>query len=166
MADGFSIRIDGKDATLSALESLLARLEHPKPMFEAMGASLVTSTQRRFELGHDPDGNPWPPSVRAIVEGGKTLVDSGFLVGSITFDASDDHVEVGTNAIQAAVHQLGATIRPKTAQALRFFVGDREIFTQQVTIPARPFLGIDEEDEAELVAIAEEYVELEGGDAR
>jgi len=92
------------------------------------------------------------------------MIDSGRLVGSITYEASDSHVEVGTNAIYAAIHQLGGIIRPKTAQALRFFIGDREIFVQQVKIPARPFLGLDDEDAYEMEATTEEYVLMGGGD--
>ncbi len=161
-APGVGIRIDGKDAALAALGRLVARADRPRGMFERIGASLVTSTQRRFEQGEGPDGSPWPPSIRALVEGGKTLIDSARLMSSITHRASDAGVEVGTNVLYAAVQQFGATITAKSAKALRFKVAGRWATKQQVTIPPRPFIGLDQDDEREIVAIAQDWLRGEG----
>ena len=96
------------------------------------------------------------------MEGGKTLVDSARLMQSITSNASDTGVEVGTNVLYAAIHQFGGTIRAKTSRGLRFKIGkgrDASWATRQsVTIPARPFLGIDAEDEAEIIQIATDWL--------
>ncbi len=162
---GIRIKVDASDATRKVAEAA-ARAERPRPMFEAIGAALVTSTQRRFELGQSPDGTPWPPSIRATLTGGKTLIDTSRLLQSITYEAGDAHVEVGTNVIYAAVHQFGAVIRPVAAKALRFVIGGREVFAQAAAIPARPFLGLDQEDEKEIEATAEDFIfATEGGRA-
>lgn len=155
---GVSIKVDGSEAALEALGAMIARAKNTRGLFDEIGASLVVSTQRRFEDGRAPDGSPWPPSFRALAEGGKTLVDTARLMQSITHVASDGGVEVGTNVLYAATHQLGATIRPVNAKALAFKIGGREIFAQEVTIPARPFLGLDDDDETEILAIAGDWI--------
>lgn len=158
MAAGLKIEITGDDETLGALARAADRLAHPKPLFDAIGALLVASTQMRFERGVDPEGKAWPPSLRVLLEGGRTVVDTGALVASITHQASDAGVVVGTNSIKAASHQFGATIRPKTARALALSIGGRDVFAGEVTIPRRAFLGLDDDDEAMIVEEAEGFV--------
>jgi phage virion morphogenesis protein len=60
------------------------------------------------------------------------------LRGSITYDATDDQVEIGTNLIYARAHQYGYTPR---------------------NLPARPFLGINDQDANEIEAIFADYLE-------
>lgn len=71
----------------------------------------------------------------------------GGLMGSITFRAGRDHVEVGTNKIHAAVHQFGAEIKPRVARYLVFRLSIGIVHALKVTIPARPYLGIGPRDE-------------------
>jgi phage virion morphogenesis protein len=166
---GIRVEVTGKDQTLAALAALSARATHPQPMWDAIGMSLVVSTQRRFEEGRGPDGSPWPPSIRALAEGGKTLIASGRLMASLTHNASDEGVEVGTNVIYAAIHQFGGVIRAKNKPKLAFKLLGEWRFVDEVTIPARPFLGLDREDEREIILIAEDYLaggEEGGADAR
>jgi len=176
---GGGLRIDGHDQALAALANLAARTEHPRPLWEAIGASLVKSTQRRFEDGRAPDGTPWPPSLRALSEGGKTLIDTARLMQSITFNAFDTGVEVGTNVVYAAIHQFGGIIKqPAREQTLHFKTHKRTgkrlkgfrkeskadihqtvaIPAHEIKMPARPFLGLDDHDDAEIIRIAEDYV--------
>jgi phage gpG-like protein len=79
------------------------------------------------------------------------LRDEGHLYASITHRASPTSVEVGSNAIYAAIHQFGGTIKAKDAKALRFRIGDVWVTKESVTIPARPFLGIDDDDRQMIV---------------
>ena len=101
---------------MTGLQTAAEAMDHPRPLFDEIGASLVVSTQMRFERGEGPDGNPWPPSLRAIVEGGQTLVDTARLKGSISHEASDTGVAVGTNVLYAAIHQFGGTITRQDRQ--------------------------------------------------
>lgn len=154
--DGVRIEITGAEAALSAVSEAAQRLAEPRPMWEAIGRVMVDSTRRRFDDGAGPGGAPWKPSARAA-EGGKTLVGLGMaggLMGSITYDADDGGVRWGSNMRHARIHQLGGTIRPKQAAALRFKVGDRWVTADSVTIPARPYLGVDAEDELIIADIA------------
>ncbi|MEJ0012794.1 MAG: phage virion morphogenesis protein [Bauldia sp.] len=155
---GITIDVGGYERTLASLGALVGRVEHPRPMWDAIGGSLVVSTQRRFEAGRAPDGSVWPPSIRALAENGKTLIDTARLMQSITHNATDDGVEVGTNVLYAAIHQFGGVVRAKNAPKLRFRLLGVWHSADQVTIPARPFLGLDQDDEGEIVAIAEDFV--------
>lgn len=136
------------------LNRALAEAGDAEPLLDEIGASLVTSTQIRFERGQGPDGKPWKPSAR----GGQTLVDTGRLLGSVTHRVSGRQVEVGTNVLYGAIHQFGGTIRPKAAGKLRFTIGSEVIFADKVEMPARPYLGIDAGDEAEIAAIVNDHL--------
>lgn len=159
-----TITPEGADEALAFLRDAAGRAANPRGLYDNIGAALVRSTRSRFDTGTDPEGSPWPPSIRAIAEGGQTLIDSTRLRGSITHEASNSGVEVGTNVPYAAVHQFGDIIMARTAQALHFFIGGREVFVDSVEIPRRAFLGLDEEDEQEIVEIAGEW--LLGEEAR
>lgn len=138
------------DATLERLSKAVGNLQ---PTNDDIGAYLVGSTQRRFALQHGPDGTPWKPSIRAREESGQTLLKSRRLHDTIAHRATSDTIEVGSNLIYAGVHQLGATIHAKNVKNLKFRIGDRWISKPSVTIPARPFLGIDAEDIEEIDGI-------------
>jgi len=156
---GVRIELTGADAAIAKLGQAEAALENPLGMYERIGDAMVESTRQRFDEGVEPDGSPWPISLRAQFEGGKTLIDSAALQRSITHIASSDQVEVGTNMEYAATHQFGATITPKSADALRFNIpGIGFITSQSVTIPARPFIGLSDEDEAEIEHIADDFL--------
>jgi phage virion morphogenesis protein len=157
-AAGFRLELRGKDEALAELGRAVNALDHPRDMFDEIGMALVVSTQRRFEDEKEPGGNPWPKSIRALATGGKTLTDTARLSGSMTHEASDSGVAVGTNVIYAAIHQFGGVIKPVNAPKLAFRVLGELKFVDQVTIPARPFLGIDDDDETEILAIAGDWL--------
>ena len=147
---GVSIRIEGDQLALRQLEEAARRIEHPEPVWNEIGQLLITSTQMRFELERAPDGNPWPPSIRVLTEGGKTLTDTAHLRNSIAKEVFADGVAVGTDLIYAGVHQFGAVITAKTDAGLMFKIGGHFVRKDAVTIPQRAFLGVDREDEAEM----------------
>jgi len=153
-----AFELEGHDEVVRTLGEAAGRMEHAAPMYDLIGAMLVTSTQDRFERETDPTGNPWPMSIRVQLEGGRTLTDSGHLRNSLTHEADDEGVAVGTNVAYALIHQLGGVIRARAGKALHFFVGGAEVFVRQVTIPARPFLGLDDADDKAMLEIAGDYV--------
>jgi phage virion morphogenesis protein len=128
-------------------------------LHKEIGEHLVASTQMRFKEETAPDGTRWPQSIRAREEGGQTLSDTRRLRNSITCAARPDRVEVGTNDKRAPVHQFGATIRAKRAKALKFQVGGRFAVKKVVRIPARPFLGISDDDREAITEIIRERLE-------
>lgn len=145
--------IDDKQV-LKAFASLSKALHgNTTPVMRAIGVGLVRNVHDRFEAAVDPQGQPWQklnPAYAAAKRGPGILRESGMrggLMGSITFAASPDTVEVGTNKIYAAVHQFGVTITPVKASHLVFRIGDQVVKAKSVTVPARPYLGISAEDE-------------------
>lgn len=120
---------------------------------DAIGAYIVSSTQRRFDQQTGPDGQKWIPSIRARLEGGVTLQQSGQLKASLAWIAHRDSVEVGTGKIYGAIHQLGGVIHAKNVRNLRFLIAGHWVTKPSVAIPARPYLGIDQRDQKEIEAI-------------
>ena len=149
---GARITIEHDNAALHAsLEVAVAALTRPEEMMDEIGAVLEAGVQQRFIDATDPDGTPWTESLRATLgeRGGKTLTDTGRLQGSITRAVSGGEVAVGTNVIYGAIHQFGGEIVAKAAPALAFTLADgTEVVTQKVTMPARPYLGVDTADRA------------------
>ena len=150
------------DAALSGLQALLADLT---PVMNEIGDFLVTSTKGRFKAGVDPDGNAWAPRSpatlanykrRGINYGPKPLLQSGDM-GQQIFHAYDaTSVQVGSNAIQAAVMQFGAAKGAFGANK-----AGRPI--PWGNIPARPFLGLSESDKSGVIEIVGEWLERAAG---
>lgn len=138
---------------LKAFKALQKALQNTTPVMRAIGVGLVRNVHDRFEAAVDPWGNPWAalhPAYAPLKRGPGILREAGMrggLMGSITFAAGPDSVEVGTNKIYARVHQLGATIVPVQASHLVFRLAGGVVRAKSVTIPARPYLGIGPEDE-------------------
>ena len=148
------------ETAIDALARAAASLDKPSELWRAIGEVLVDSTQERFEKEQDPQGNPWPQSLRALVEGGKTLRDTQRLFRSITQEAGGTSVAVGTNVEYAGTHQTGGTIRAKTKRGLRFrrYGAEADTIVKSVTIPRRAFLGLDDGDRQEIIALADEFI--------
>lgn len=153
MAARITITVDDAEVQ-AALNEAARRASDLTGLMDLIGAALVSSTQQRFEGQAGPTGVPWRSSQRAGQQRGQTLVDSGRLRQSITHRAGRDQVEVGSGVMYAAVHQFGATIRAKSSKGLRFRIGDRWVTKREVTIPPRPFLGLDDEDRAEIIELS------------
>lgn len=119
---GLQIRIDTKDlaAAGTALQEMLRRMHSPAPMLDDIGDMLANSTRHRFETGRGPDAQPWKPSRRAQVQGGRTPAGQGDLRDSITHEVGASSVAIGSNRIYAAIHQGGGTPTAKAGGALRF----------------------------------------------
>ena len=127
------VGVEVDDARVRAsLRRLVGTLARPREAFDRIGSYLVTATLERFDRETGPDGKPWQKSARALATGGLTLTDTGGLRDSITHNVAGDGrgVEVGSNLVYAAIHQFGG-------QAGR---------GRSVTLPARPYLGIDTRD--------------------
>lgn len=113
----------------------------------AIGEQLVSSTIQRFDDAKGPDGTEWKKSGRVKAEGGQTLTDNGHLKGSINYKASSLAVAVGTtDKVKGGIHQFGGTIVPKSGKFLKFKGPGGFRSVKKVTMPARPYIGINEED--------------------
>lgn len=174
---GVSIKLDGADTALAQLDRSERRAGNARGLYENIGAALVASTLQRFQTGVAPDGSPWPQSIRAVAEGGKTLIDTARLMQSITYRATDHGVEVGSNVVYAAIHQLGGDIKQAAREqvihfrrtrggSVRFskankrakFAQKVEIGAREIRMPARPFLGVDQDDKREIADLVGDWI--------
>ncbi|MBL8250426.1 MAG: phage virion morphogenesis protein [Candidatus Competibacter sp.] len=143
---GIEIRSEGLDALERRIGRLLVGLKQPEPLLRALAAEGESQTRRRLEVEkRGPDGTPWPewsPGYAATRHGGQSLLDArGDLIRSLTAFADRQSAGWGTNLVYAATHQFGRD-----------------------AIPARPFLGVSDENFQDLLAIAEDWLDrlLEG----
>ena len=124
------------------------------------GELLVSSAQDRVLQGVQPDGSPFAPRSEATLKRyaklglsfGAPLNVSGDMRNHLFYNAESDSVEYGSNAIQAAVMQFGAA---KGA----FGTASNGASIPWGNIPARPFIGVSEDDEVNLALELEEWLE-------
>lgn len=168
------------------LRAMVQLMGRKRPFFEDVGNLLVASIGRRFRAQRAPDGTPWAPLKPATIKARKRrgrskisiLRETGRLAGSINYQASEDEVRIGSPDERAAIHQLGGTIE-MPARAAKIYrrklkdgtvgrrfvkkskanhVTDVTIGAHSITIPARPFLGVSAEDQADILAAAERWL--------
>ncbi len=161
---GVSINWGGFDKMLGQAAKGMANTQR---LMTQIGVLMKASTKARFDSGTDPEGKAWIPSKKMLAAPaateskskkkankktkskrgkGKTLVVEGTrggLQGSISFSATPFEVHVGSVLPYARIHQLGG----KAGRG------------RKVTIPARPYLGISKEDEAEIQALIAAHIE-------
>lgn len=126
--------IDSHQVT-EALEKLTNRVDNMRPVFDDIGAMLVSNIDFCFRDSQSPWGEPWDELKQRQ---GKPLMDSGLLRQSITHRADSHSVEIGTNKDYAPTHQFGAAKGKygKTKRGAPIPWGN---------IPARPFLPIHDD---------------------
>lgn len=158
----YSIRLDGDTRALLGRVRQYSELDK-KNLNAALGEAMRESTLERFKQSKDPTGRRWKTSIRAAQTGGKTLIKSTHLRTSIKTKSDASGFAVGSNAKHAATHQFGEpgrTIRARRKKALRFQVGGKWVSKKEVkvSIPARPFLGLSDEDMQEIKGTVEDYI--------
>ncbi len=149
-----------------ALGGLARRLGDFSPATKLIGVHMLRSVQLNFQASGRPQR--WPISKRAQREGGKTLVDTGQLAGSITMDAQRDRVVVATRKRYGRIHQLGGEIRHARGLKVRQRRGRGVTRVRKLTasvrtgavirMPARPYLMVQQEDQPIIRGIVRDYL--------
>ena len=128
----------------SALRAALARLAQAgadlRAPFATFGEHLDLVARERWDHQVAPDGSPWQDLKRATWRRKRTnqiLVESRDLRDTLRYVPDADELAFGTDRLYGATHQFGADERG---------------------IPARPFLGITDEDEIELTEILKDWL--------
>ncbi len=148
---------DTLDPALTAVATAKADMT---PVMDAVGELLLFSSQDRIRDGEQPDGTPFAPRAQTTLDRytklgltfGTPLNVLGDMRNTLFYQADQDSVEYGSNAIQAAVMQFGAT---KGA----FGKASNGILVPWGTIPARPFIGLSDEDQDNIVAELEDWLQ-------
>lgn len=187
---GVKITVDDAEV-ISALRRLIAAGERPDPALKAIGEHMRQSTIDRIVAGKTPSGSPMKPLSPAYAKrkrGPGILRETGTLA-QIVYQVADGELEVGTNAIYAAIHQFGGSItRHALSRKQSFRVADEGAYTRKdgsrvgsrlrfaqagspgstekwvtvgehaIPIPARPFLGISEQDKVAIIEILSDFL--------
>lgn len=157
----------------AVLGELARRLTDMSTVMNTIGDDMIERTEANFLSGTSPDGIPWAPKSQATLDAyaaRKKTVSTKPLIGpsrtlstSIFAQPSTTSVAWGSDMPQAAVMQFGAQAGEFGATIGRDKNG-REfmVSTPWGDIPARPFIGVGQDDETAIVATLEEW--LEGAD--
>lgn len=141
MSIALQVQVDGLDR-LQALLERLASIDLGDLLTQVGG---VIESQTRMRISTEkraPDGSAWLrlsderyAAIKALHSSGGLLVYGGDLRDSIMFEVEGDTLNVGSNMVYAAAHQLG-----------------------HEDLPARPYLGLSKDNEDEIESVVGGYL--------
>ncbi|MBT9485835.1 MAG: phage virion morphogenesis protein [Myxococcales bacterium] len=138
-----STRLTGDVGLIRRRLEALASGDLYQELGEAIGDVIVSASKKRFNRQTGPDGRRWKALAQPRARGGsKVLVDAGALRKSLASSVSGDELTVGSPLEYAATHQYGDSGTDKLGR--------------KRNIPARPFIGIDEDDEREIAGTVQD----------
>lgn len=115
----FTLRSNGEIA-VREVDAMARRVRDLRPALEDMGEHMVNnSVPATFRAGGRPSA--W---ARSAWTAQKVQQDSGRLLRSVDYRASQGKLEVGTNLTYAGIRQFGGTIKPVRAKFLAVPVPD------------------------------------------
>ncbi|MAZ33392.1 MAG: phage virion morphogenesis protein [Thalassospira sp.] len=166
---GIELKTDIRDrVTDEMFDQIIRNMGSLRPALLEIGEHLQGSVEERFRTETDPEGNAWTP-LTAFTKANKrtdqilTESSGSGLRGSIHYTAGNDTLEQGTNKIYGAIHQLGGVIKPKNGSALAIGKpGGEFALVKQVTIPARAYLGLSDDDKQAIDAILARHAMRKG----
>ena len=146
MSEPIEIKVDNKDVE-SRLLDLAKQSENLRPLMKNIAGVFAYSTEENFKEEGRPD--KWTDLAESTKKQrtktghypGQILQVSSQLASSISTYYDNDSAVIGSNIDYAAIHQLGG-------QAGK---------NQSVTIPARPYLQLTEDDFEEIIQETEKY---------
>ena len=140
-----SVKVDDKGVR-KLLAGILKRIGNPGPAMKIVGEIVRTSIVRNFEKGGRP--TKWKalsPETLKTKKGTAILREQGMaggLMGSVNYKPFNDKVVVSANKVYAAIHHFGG----KAGRG------------RKVTIPARPFMMVQDEDWVEMKAALGDFI--------
>jgi phage virion morphogenesis protein len=133
---------------LEALQNLQRATDNLQPALTEIGEKLTESTKQRFSSQTGPDGQRWKANSPVTIDRkgrDQPLIDGGHLMEQISPKLiGNDILEVGSTMQYAAMQQFGGT-----KSEFPHLWGD---------IPARPFLGISDDDRNEILSILDDHL--------
>ena len=140
-----NIKIDDREVR-KLLGGILKRMGNPKSAMKILGAIARTSIVRNFEKGGRP--TKWQalsPETLKTKKGTAILREQGMaggLMGAINYKPFSDKVVISANKVYAAIHHFGG----KAGRG------------KKVTIPARPYMMVQDEDWVEMKAALGDFI--------
>ena len=155
--------IRGLDAVQRRLRAVSSVVQNAQPMLKEIGEAVIESTKLRFKDGVNPDDIRWKPLSAVTLarrrkkgKGAQALLDTGRLRNSIAKRVDGRSVWIGTNVIYAKTHQFGAAKGAFGSGKTRKFP------IPWGNIPARPFIGFSNDDQAEIIGIIQRRISEAG----
>ena len=147
MSEPIEIKVDNKDVE-SRLLDLAKQSENLRPLMKNIAGVFAYSTEENFKNEGRPD--KWTDLAESTKKQrtktghypGQILQVSGQLASSISTYYDNDSAVIGSNLDYAAIHQLGG-------QAGK---------NQSVTIPARPYLQLNNEEIIEVIIYIKNFL--------
>ena len=146
------ITIDANTQEITDMLSRLSgRLTDMRPAMLEISGIMSDASERAFQTESNPaTGEPWaelsPFTVALRGSAHPILQVSGQLAASIQADYGSDFAQVGTNKNYAELHQFGGVTGPDAILPGR-------------NVPARPFLGLSDEDETDILEVLAHYID-------
>lgn len=157
-----TVEFEGGEELRAALGEVSRALTDASPLYASLAELLLVQARERFQTQTAPDGTPWAAKTAATIErymrGGWTNPDRRPLFGeskalstTLNTDYGPDFAPIGSPMEYAATMQYGALQRAfgTTSRGGPIPWGD---------IPARPFLGVSSENEADITASVYAYL--------
>lgn len=147
---GTGFKMDFKPA-LKIVRTSQRKITRTAPVMKAIGVAMVSSTGERFEDSKAPGGEAWeklagPRKSKKGKKADKPLVDTAVLKNSVAAESGKKRVAWGTNVIYAGTHQEGRkNFKAKSGRDMP-------------NIPARPFVGINDNDIKTAAAILKKHM--------
>ena len=129
------IQINGIDNIIATLNRIADKTKNKSDLMRNIAGTMESAVLTNFDEG----GRPKWLGIKH--REGTPLVDTENLMSSITRDYDNDSAVVGTNEPYAAIHQFGG-------------MAGRG---RKTKIPARPFLQLTEQDEADILEDVQDY---------
>ena len=142
---GVLVKVDDKEVR-KLLGGILKRMGNPGPAMKILGAIVRTSIVRNFEKGGRP--TKWKalsPETLKTKKGTAILREQGMaggLMGSVNYKPFSDKVVISADKVYAAIHHFGG----KAGRG------------RKVTIPARPYMMVQDEDWVEMKAALGDFI--------
>lgn len=169
------IALEINDAQVrAAFDKLQLALTDMREPMDEIGQTMVLSTKTRMQAGVSPDGTPFAPRSAVTLAryaaqgkkyGPKPLWLTGTMRQNVAHAATTDSVSWGANAIQAAVMHFGAEQGEFGAAIGRTKPSEKRAKSQDYftpipwgRIPARPFVGLSEQDRTDIGDIIGEWL--------
>ena len=164
------VKVSGDRQVLQVLGDLAARARDLRPALSLIGARMVESTKQRFDTATAPDGTPWAANKESTLDQylhlfkGSHKKDGTLSKSGASRVASKKPLTGETWALKNQInYQLvdSNTVSigsPMPYAAMQQFGGGKSQFPHLWgDIPARPFLGFSDADQADILAILREH---------
>ncbi|MDX1301200.1 phage virion morphogenesis protein [Photobacterium sp.] len=144
----FAITLPAMQSPRRKLHTILKKTASLQPLYQQIGDYLLTVHRQRWQLQQSPEGQSWLPlspdyqrSKPAASD--LILVLNDHLRQSLSYWGDDQGLSFGTPLEYGAIHHYG---------------GNTDMSPQNAAIPARPWLGVSDDDIEQINQILKQYL--------